>query len=128
MFIMSRSTKQFHSWKCPTTVWRVIILEMHFFVDFTAFGYSNNQRDANLLQNVKLHMLNFENHWHLCFFTAVLITYIKGGSPFQIFLEKGFAMTRTTFDIFWQKLSSFIDCCCYCTKVSYTGSWEPLVF
>ena len=25
------------------------------------------------------------------------------------------------------KLSSFIDWCCYCTQVSYTGSWEPLV-
>ena len=33
MFSMSRSTKNFHSWKCATTVWRVIPLEMHFFVD-----------------------------------------------------------------------------------------------
>jgi hypothetical protein len=49
---MSRSTEKFHSWKCPTTVWRVIPLEMHFFT-FTAFGYSNNQREATLLQNVK---------------------------------------------------------------------------
>jgi hypothetical protein len=24
-------------------------------------------------------------------------------------------------------LSSFIDWCCYYTRVSYTGSWEPLV-
>jgi hypothetical protein len=30
----------------------IIPLEMHFFVD-TAFGYSNNQREATLLQNVK---------------------------------------------------------------------------
>ena len=29
-------------------------------------------------------MLNFENHWHICFFTAILITYIKGGTPAQI--------------------------------------------
>jgi hypothetical protein len=29
--------KKFHSWKCPTTVWRVIPLEMHFFVDFHCF-------------------------------------------------------------------------------------------
>jgi hypothetical protein len=29
MFSMSRSTKNFHSWKCATTVWRVIPLEMH---------------------------------------------------------------------------------------------------
>ena len=32
-----------------TTVWRVIPLEMHFFLlTFTAFGYSNNQREATL--------------------------------------------------------------------------------
>jgi hypothetical protein len=36
---MSRSTK-------------TIPLEMHFFVDI-ACGYSNNQREATLLQNVK---------------------------------------------------------------------------
>jgi hypothetical protein len=39
--------KNSHSWKCATTMWRVIPLEMHF------FGYSNNQREATLLQNVK---------------------------------------------------------------------------
>ena len=36
-------------------------------------------------------------------------------------------MTRATFVIFWPKLSSFIDWCCYYTQVSNTGSWEPLV-
>jgi hypothetical protein len=97
-----------------------------FFFTFTAFGYSNNQREATLLQNVKKQKLNFENHWHLCFFTAMLITYIKGGTPAHIFLEMGSAMTRATFVIFWPKLSSFIDWCCY-SQVSYTGSWEPLV-
>jgi hypothetical protein len=59
---------------------------------------------------------------HLCFFA----TYIKGGTPAQICLERGSAMTRATFFIFWPKLSSFIDWCYY-TQVSYTGSWEPLV-
>ena len=54
----------------------------------------------------------------------MLITYIKGGTPAQIFLERGSAMTSV---IFWPKLSSFIDWCCYYTQVSYTGSWEPLV-
>ena len=34
-------------------------------------------------------------------------------------------MKRTTFFIFWPKLSSFIDWCYY-TQVSYTGSCEPL--
>jgi hypothetical protein len=38
---------------CPTMVWRVIPLEMHFLLTFAAFGYSNNQREATLLQNVK---------------------------------------------------------------------------
>ena len=56
------------------------------------------------------------------FLTAILITYIKWGTPAQIFLEKG-----ATFVIFSPKLSSFIDWCCYYTQVSYTGSWEPLV-
>jgi hypothetical protein len=39
--------------KFPTVenVRQVIPLEMNFFVD-TAFGYSNNQREATLLQNV----------------------------------------------------------------------------
>jgi hypothetical protein len=39
----------------------------------------------------------------------MLITYIKGGNPAQIFLERGSAMTRATFGIFLPKLSSFID-------------------
>ena len=34
-------------------VWRIIPLEMHFFVTFTAFGFSNNQMEATLLHNVK---------------------------------------------------------------------------
>jgi hypothetical protein len=57
----------------------------------------------------------------------MLIIYIKGGTPAQIFLERGSAMTRATFVIFWPKLSSFIAWCCY-TQVSYAGSWEPLVY
>ena len=52
----------------------------------------------------------------------MLITYIKRGTPAQIFLERGSAMTRATFVIFWPKLSSFIDWFYY-TQVSYTGSW-----
>jgi hypothetical protein len=43
----------------------------------------------------------------------MLITYIKGGTPAQNFLEMGSAMMRATFVIFWPKLSSFIDWCCY---------------
>ena len=33
------------------------------------------------------------------FFTAMLITYIKGGTPAQLFLERGSVMTRATFVI-----------------------------
>jgi hypothetical protein len=40
------------------------------------------------------------------FITAILITYIIGGTPAQIFLEKGSAMARA---IVLPKLSSFID-------------------
>ena len=45
------------------------------------------------------------------FLTAIFITYIKGGTPSQNFLERGSAMTRATFVIFWPKteLASFID-------------------
>jgi hypothetical protein len=43
------------------------------------------------------------------FFTAMLITYIKGGTPAQIVLERGSAMTRATFVIFLPKLANFID-------------------
>jgi hypothetical protein len=107
----------------------LFLLKCIFLLTFTAFGYWNNKREATLLQNVKKQKLNFENHWHFCIFTAMLITYIKGGTPTQIFLERGSIMTRATFVIFWPKLSSFIYWCCYMyyTQVSYTGSWEPLV-
>ena len=57
----------------------------------------------------------------------LLVTFIKGGTPAQIFLESASAMTRSTFVIFLLKLSSFIDWCWYYTQVSYTGSWESLV-
>jgi hypothetical protein len=34
------------------------------------------------------------------FFTAMLITYIKGGTPAKFFLERGSAMRRATYVIF----------------------------
>ena len=55
-----------------------------------------------------------------------MLTYIKGGTPAQILLERGLQW-RAAFVIFWPKLVSFIDWCCYYTHVSYTGSSEPLV-
>jgi hypothetical protein len=56
---------------------------------------------------VDLDMLN-KSLTYMVFFTAILITYIKGVTPAQIFLEKGSAMTRGKFVIFLPKLSSFI--------------------
>jgi hypothetical protein len=48
------------------------------------------------------------------FFTAMLITYIKGGTSAQIFLERGSAMTRATFVIFrrrsLKKLTRYDGC------------------
>ena len=60
-----------------------------FFFTFTAFGYSNNQREATLLQNVKKQKLNFENHWHIWFFFTAILTYIKGGNPCTNFFGEG---------------------------------------
>ena len=123
MFSMSRSTKKFHSWKCPTTVWRVISLEMHFFCWLSLLLVTQIIKGKKLYYKMwssKSYILRIIDH--LCFFA----TYIKGGTPAQICLERGSAMTRATFFIFWPKLSSFIDWCYY-TQVSYTGSWEPLV-
>ena len=65
MFSMSRSTEKFHSWKCPTTVWRVIPLEMHFFV---AFGYSNNQREATLITKCEVAKAKFWESLTFMFF------------------------------------------------------------
>jgi hypothetical protein len=58
----------------------------------------------------------------------MLITYIKGGTPAQFFLERGSAMTRATFGVFLPKLSSLLTDVVIPGQVSYTGSWEPLVF
>ena len=60
------------------------------------------------------------------FFTPILITCIKGGTPAQIFLEKGSAMTRAAFVIFLPKLLSVMTDVVFIPR--YTGSWEPLVF
>jgi len=40
---------------------------------------------------------------YIFFYTAILITYIKGGAPAQIFLEKESPMTRITFVIFFYR-------------------------
>ena len=85
MFSMSRSTKNFPQLKMCDNCMKSYSCWNAFFCWLTAFGYSNNQREATLLQNVKYQRLNFENHWHIYFFTAILITYIKGGTPAPIF-------------------------------------------
>ena len=126
MFSMSISTKKFHSWKCPPTVWRVIPLEIH-------FCWLSLRVVTQIIKGKQLYYKMWSSKskiWEsltFMFFTAMLITFIKGGTPAQFVFERGSAMTRATFVIFWPKLSSFIDWCCYYTHVSYTGSCEPLV-
>ena len=59
-----------------------------FFLTFTAFGYSNNQREATLTK-CEVAKAKFWESLTFCFFTAMLITYINGWTPAQIFLERG---------------------------------------
>jgi hypothetical protein len=108
MFSMSRSTKKFPQLKMCDNCEELFLLKFIF-----------------LLTRCFWLLLKIINY--MVFLTAILISYIKGGTPAQICLEKGSAMTRATFVIFLPKLLSFIDWCYY-TQVSYTGSWEPLVF
>jgi hypothetical protein len=83
-------------------------------------------------------------------FTTILITYIKGGTPAQIFLEKGSAMTRATFVIFFTEVIKFYwlmllypgelyrllgasslsfigETYCFCTVVCRHNSYRPLL-
>ena len=83
----------------------LFLLKCILLLTFTAFGYSNNQRETTLLQKVKWQKQNFENHWHLCFSTAMLIIYIKRGTPAQHFW--GSAMTRATFVCFFTEVIKF---------------------
>jgi hypothetical protein len=54
---------------------------------------------------------------------------LKGEPLPKFFCRKGLQWRKATFvNYFLPKLSSFIDWCCYYIQVSYTGSWEPLVF
>jgi hypothetical protein len=92
---------------------------------------SESQKKKCISRGITLHTVvrhfqlwNFSVDLDMLNIFAVLITYIKGGTPAHIFLERGSSMTRATFVIFWPKLSSFVDWCCY-TQVSYTGSQEP---
>jgi hypothetical protein len=55
---------------------------------------------SNSITKCEVAKPKFSESLTLMFFTAMLITYIKGGTPAQIFLERGFAMTRATFVIF----------------------------
>jgi hypothetical protein len=55
---------------------------------------------SNSITKCEIAKAKFSESLTLMFFTAMLITYIKGGTPAQIFLERGSAMTRATFVIF----------------------------
>ena len=108
MCSMSRSTKIFPQLKMCDNCVKSYSSWNAFCCWLTAFGYSNNQREATLLQNVKWEKLHFENHWHICFFTAILITYIKGGTPAQhFFCRRGLQWQRLHLLIFFTKVTKF---------------------
>ena len=41
------------------------------------------------------------------YLTAILITYMKGGTPAPVYLEKGSAMMRATFVVFFTEVIRF---------------------
>jgi hypothetical protein len=63
--------------------------------DITMAGQKKNDKRSNK-DNVSCVLRFFK----MGFETAMLITYIKEGTPAQIFLERESAMTRATFVIF----------------------------
>jgi hypothetical protein len=85
MFSMSRSTKNIPTIGNVRQLCEELFLLKCIFLLTHCFGYSNNQREATLLQNVKYQKLILRII-DICFFTAILITYIKGGTPAQIVL------------------------------------------
>ena len=48
---------------------------------------------------------------------------LKGGTPAQIYLEKGVLQWWGLHLLFFDRIIDW----CYYTQVTYTGSWEPLV-
>jgi hypothetical protein len=58
-------------------------------------------------QDVFVFIINIIIIYTVMFFTAILITYIKGGNPAQIYLEKGSAMMRATFVFFFTEVLRF---------------------
>jgi hypothetical protein len=73
----------------------------HFVIELVPFDYLSNQKQW---VNKKMH---FKRN------NSLQLSHIFNCGKFFVDLDK---------------LSSFIDWCCYYTQVSYTGSWEPLVF
>jgi hypothetical protein len=55
---------------------------------------------SNSITKCEVGKAKFSESLTFMFFTAMLITYIKGGTPAQFYLERGSAMTRATFVIF----------------------------
>jgi hypothetical protein len=66
----------------------------HFFVDLDML---------NMFAVSTYHLSQFWESLTYMFFTAILITYIKGGTPAQFYLEKGSAMMRATFVFFFHR-------------------------
>jgi hypothetical protein len=55
---------------------------------------------SNSITKCEVGKAKFSESLTFMFFTAMLITYFKGGTPSQFYLERGSAMTRATFVIF----------------------------
>ena len=92
MFSMSRSTKNFPQLKMCDNCVKSYSSWNAFFCWLAAFGYSNRKQLYYKMWSKK--KLNFENHWHMFFFTAILITYIKGGTPPNFFCRRGLQWRR----------------------------------
>ena len=85
MFSMSRSTKISLQLKMCDNCVKSYSSWNAFYCRLTAFGYSNNQREAKC----EVGKAKFWESLTYMFFTAILITYIKGGTPAHICFGEG---------------------------------------
>ena len=107
MFSMSRSTKKFPTVKNVRQLWRVIPLEMHFFVDSLLLVtqiikgkqlyYKMWSRKSQILRIIDIYV----------FFKAILITYIKGEPLPTFFCRRGLQWRWLHLLIFFTKFIKF---------------------
>ena len=107
MFSMSGSTKKFPQLKMYDNCVKSYSSWNAFFCWLTAFGYSNYQREATLLQNVKSEKLNFENHWHICFLQQFWYLTLKRETLPKFFCRRGLQWQRLHLLIFFTEVIKF---------------------